>query len=146
MKIAIGSDHAGYLVKEELIKIIKEKNLEYIDCGTHTQASCDYPDYAYEVGKKVVEKQADFGVVICGTGIGISIAANKIKGIRCALVYNKDTAILAKMHNNANVIAFGARMFELEQIKEFFLAYLETDFEQRHQKRLDKICQLEEIF
>lgn len=146
MKIAIGSDHAGFLVKDELIKLIKEKQHEVIDCGTYTQASCDYPDYALEVGKKVVEKQAEFGVVICGTGIGISIAANKIKGIRCALVYNKDTAILAKLHNNANVIAFGARMFELSEIKDFFFAYLETEFEDRHQKRLDKICQLEDNF
>lgn len=146
MKIAIGSDHAGFDVKNELIKLIIENNHTPIDCGTHTNASCDYPDYAYKVGHEVVSKNADFGVVICGSGIGISIAANKVKGVRCALVYNKETAILSKMHNNANVIAFGARMFKLEEIKEFFLAYLNTSFEERHQKRLDKICSLEENF
>lgn len=146
MKIAIGSDHAGFLVKNELIKLIKEKKYDFIDCGTYSQESCDYPDYALKVGKEVVSKNADFGVVICGTGIGISIAANKVKGVRCALVYNKETAILSKMHNNANVIAFGARQFSLEEIKEFFQAYLDTSFEERHQKRIDKICSLEENF
>ena len=99
----------------------------------------DYPDFGRKVGEKVVKDHLDFGIVICGTGIGISIAANKVKGVRAALVYDEEMAMLAKMHNNANVIALGGRKTSLEEAKKIVDAFLGATFEQRHQRRLDMI-------
>lgn len=142
--IAIGSDHAGYELKEELKKYLKEKGLETKDLGTNGLSSVDYPDFGRKVGEAVVNEHMDFGIVVCGTGIGISIAANKVKGIRAALVYDEETASLAKMHNNANVIALGGRKTSVEDAKKIVDSYLSASFEERHQKRLDKIKKYEE--
>ena len=141
MKIAIGSDHAGYIVKDEIIKYFKD--YEFINLGTNTSDSVDYPDYAKKVADCIVNGNADFGILICGTGIGMSIAANKIKGIRCALIYNLNTAKLAKEHNNANIIAIGARELKIDDILKMIKEYINAKFEERHQRRLDQIYKLE---
>ena len=140
MKIAIGSDHAGYELKEGLKKYFNKANISYIDVGTDNAAtSVDYPDYGKKVAMEVISKHLDFGIAICGTGIGISIAANKVKGIRAALIYDMLTAKLAKEHNNANVIAFGGRVTSLEEAIKMLDVYMNTKFDERHQSRIDKI-------
>lgn len=140
MKVVIGNDHAGVEFKNQLKEYIESKGIEVINIGVDTLDSVDYPDIAKSVCKKVLDKEADFGVLICGTGIGISIAANKVEGIRAALVHNEVTARLSKQHNNANVIVFGARVLGIEVAKSSFDAYLEAKFEGgRHQNRVDKI-------
>lgn len=141
MKIAIGSDHAGYIIKDEIIKHFKD--YEFINLGTNTSDSVDYPDYAKKVADCIFNGNADFGILICGTGIGMSIAANKIKGIRCALIYNLNTAKLAKEHNNANIIAIGARELKIDDILNMIKEYINAKFEERHQRRLDQIYKLE---
>ena len=143
MKIAIGSDHGGYELKEFLKLYFDKNQIEYKDFGTHSSQSVDYPDYGKKVGHAVLDKPYDFGIVICGTGIGISIAANKVKGIRAALVYDELTASLAKEHNNANVIALGGRTTTHEHAIEIVKAYMNATFEERHQKRLNKIKDIE---
>lgn len=142
MKIAIGNDHAGVDMKESLSTYLTSLGHHIINVGTDHNESVDYPDYAKLVSRSVKE-DADFGILICGTGIGMSIAANKIKGIRAALVYDKKTAALSKQHNNANVIALGARTHTKEQAIEIVKAYLDSTFESRHQRRLDKISNSE---
>ena len=140
MKIVIGNDHAGVEFKNQLKEYIESKGIEVINIGVDTLDSVDYPDIAKPTCKKVLDNEADFGVLICGTGIGISIAANKVEGIRAALVHNEVTARLSKQHNNANVIVFGARVLGIEVAKSSFDAYLESKFEGgRHQNRVDKI-------
>ncbi len=141
--IVIGSDHAGYPLKKELIKYFDKKNIKYEDLGTNSTNSVDYPDFGIKVGKAVASGNYDYGVVICGTGIGISIAANKVKGVRAALVYDENTAKLAKEHNNANVIAFGGRTTTIENAIKIIEAYDKSNFELRHQKRIDKITEYE---
>ncbi|MBU1140955.1 MAG: ribose 5-phosphate isomerase B [Firmicutes bacterium] len=144
MKIAIGSDHGGYELKEQIKTYLTTKAVEIIDFGTYSTASVDYPDYGKKIGLAVTEEDFDFGIVLCGTGIGISISANKIKGIRAALVYNEETARLAKEHNNANIIALGGRTTSKEEAYKILDSYMNATFEPRHQKRLDKIKQIEE--
>ena len=140
MKVVIGNDHAGVEFKNQLKEYIESKDIEVINIGVDTLDSVDYPDIAKSVCKKVLDKEADFGVLICGTGIGISIAANKVEGIRAALVHNEVTARLSKQHNNANVIVFGARVLGIEVAKSSFDSYLEAKFEGgRHQNRVNKI-------
>ena len=140
MKIVIGNDHAGVEFKNQLKEYIESKGIEVINIGVDTLDSVDYADIAKATCKKVLDNEADFGVLICGTGIGISIAANKVEGIRAALVHNEVTARLSKQHNNANVIVFGARVLGIEVAKSSFDAYLESKFEGgRHQNRVDKI-------
>lgn len=143
MKVAIGSDHAGFHLKEHIKTYLKSKAIEVSDFGTHALDSVDYPDFAQKVAEDVAKQKTDFGIVVCGTGIGVSIAANKVKGIRAALIYNDETAYLAKAHNNANVIALGGRMTTNEQASQMIETYMKTTFEDRHQKRLDKIHQIE---
>lgn len=143
MKIIIGSDHAGYEMKEEVKKYLTEKGNTVVDLGTNSNESVDYPEFGKKVGVEVTTTKADFGIVICGTGIGISIAANKVKGVRAALVHDKETARLAKEHNNANVLAFGGRNNTLENAKEIVDSYMEAKFEERHQKRIDLINNME---
>lgn len=143
MKIAIGSDHGGFDLKENIKHYMDEKKIDYHDFGTYSNQSVDYPDFAYQVGHAVVEKQYDFGVVICGTGIGISIAANKVKGVRAALVYDENTGQLAKQHNNANVIALGGRTTSYEKAVKILEAYMNASYELRHQNRIDKIHTIE---
>lgn len=143
MKIAIGSDHGGYLLKEEIKKYFDKEHIKYNDFGTNSLDSVDYPDYAKKVSNEVVKQNFDFGILICGTGIGISIAANKIKGVRAALVYDEITAKLAKQHNNANIITLGGRTTTAEKAISIINSYMNETFEQRHQQRLDKISKLE---
>lgn len=140
MKIAIGNDHAGYKTKLEVISYLNGKGIETIDCGTYSEDSCDYPDFAKATGEKVINNKADYGVLICGSGEGISIAANKVKGIRCGIAYNDEVAKLMRQHNNANIIAFGARFMTNEEIIQRINIFLETPFEGgRHAQRVAKI-------
>lgn len=142
--IYIGCDHGGFALKQEIFKYIKEDlALEIEDLGCHDTSSVDYPDYAEKVCRKVVSENAK-GILICGTGIGISIAANKINGIRCALCSEPFSAEMTRKHNNANVLAMGGRTTGPELAKSIVKAFLSTDFEGgRHQNRLDKISALE---
>lgn len=142
MKIAIGSDHAGIKLKELIKKSFEE--FDFIDVGTHSEESCDYPDYAEATGKKVIEGEAEKGIVICGTGIGISIAANKVKGIRAALCFNEFMAEMSRKHNDANVLALGARVIGEDLAIRIVESWFKTEFEGgRHQRRVDKIGKIE---
>lgn len=147
MKIAIGSDHGGYLLKKEITDFLKGRSIEVLDLGTDSDASVDYPDFGEKVARSVASGEADSGIVVCGTGIGISIVANKIPGIRAALVTSAFMAKMAKEHNNANVLALGGRVIDQSQACDMIAAWLDSSFEGgRHQARLDKIAQLEKIF
>ena len=147
MKIALGSDHGGYLLKNEITEFLKGRSIEVLDVGTNSNASVDYPDFGEKVARLVAAGEADSGIVICGTGIGISIAANKIPGIRAALVTDSYMAKMAKEHNNANVLALGGRVIDQSKACEIVAAWLDSSFEGgRHQARLDKISQLEKAF
>lgn len=138
--IAIGCDHTGVFFKNAIITYLKEKNYKVIDCGTNDVNASDYPDFAKLVGKTIINKTAIFGIIICGTGIGISIAANKIPGIRAALCYDVQLATLARKHNDANVLALGARITAIEYAIWIIDAFLNSKFEgARHQKRVNKI-------
>jgi len=144
MKIAIASDHGGFELKGVLIDHLTKKGYDVLNLGTDSPDSCDYPDYAEKCASHVTNGEAAFGIVVCGTGIGISIAANKIKGIRCALCYSPETAALAKEHNNANMIALGGRTISDDNAIKTVDAYLASEFAGgRHQRRIDKISQLE---
>ncbi len=143
MKVAIGSDHGGYELKEEIKKYLHNKGINLVDFGANSKQSVDYPVYGQRVGEAVTQKDFSFGIVVCGTGIGISIAANKVKGVRAALVHDEQTARLAKEHNNANVIALGGRTTTKIKAFEIVSAFMSAEFEQRHQKRLDMIEKIE---
>lgn len=144
MKIAIGSDHGGFCLKEQLIPFLASKGIEVVDLGTDSEESVDYPDFGEAVARQVAGNKVDAGVVICGTGIGISIAANKIAGVRAALVTSPEMARLAKEHNNANILALGGRILAVNTAKACLSAWLEASFEGgRHQRRIDKISALE---
>jgi ribose 5-phosphate isomerase B len=143
VKLAIGADHAGYYLKEQVKEFLKSKNIDFKDYGTFKIESCDYPEYAYKVGQAVVNGEADLGILICGTGIGMSITANKIKGIRAALVYDEQTAKLSRQHNDANVLCLGGRLTPEEEAKKIVDVWLNTSFEGgRHEKRIKLISQL----
>ena len=140
MRIAIGNDHAGYKAKISVMAYLENQGFTVIDCGSFNEERCDYPDFAKAVGSKVVNKVADFGILICGSGEGISIAANKIKGIRCGIAYNDEVAKLMKQHNDANVIAFGARFMTVDQMIQRINAFMSATFEGgRHTQRVEKI-------
>jgi len=140
MKIAIGNDHAGFVAKTSVAEYLKKQGHAVIDCGSYNADRCDYPDFAQAVSAKVVGGEADFGVLICGSGEGISIAANKVKGIRCGIAYNDEVAKLMKQHNNANVIAFGARFMTNDEIIQRINIYMNASFEGgRHTDRVAKI-------
>ncbi len=144
MKIAIGADHGGVHMKEELKKYLEAKEIVVEDFGTFGTQSVDYPDIAQVVARHVVEKKSDFGILICGTGIGISIAANKIDGVRAALCSNEYCARLCRNHNDANILCLGERVMGMEVAKSIADAFLSADFEGgRHQQRVDKIRGLE---
>lgn len=143
MKLAIGADHAGYVLKEQIKEYLKSKDIDFKDVGTFKIESCDYPEFAYKVGQAVANGEADLGILICGTGIGMSITANKIKGIRAALVHDEQTAKLSRQHNNANVLCMGGRILSEDQAKKIVDVWLNTSFEGgRHEKRLKLITQL----
>ncbi|MCM8787290.1 MAG: ribose 5-phosphate isomerase B [Candidatus Omnitrophica bacterium] len=145
MKIAIASDHRGFKLKIFLEKFLKEKGYEVIDFGTHSPEPCDYPDYVYPAAQAVKNKKVDRAVVICYTGIGSCIVANKLKGIRAALVTDLATATLSRRHNDSNVLVLSARNSSLEKTKKIILRWLRTGFEGgRHLRRLKKISLIEE--
>ena len=140
MKIAIGCDHAAFQEKNKLIDFLKIKGIVIKDFGCHSEDSVDYPDYAHVVCKEIQDNNFDFGILICGSGIGISIAANKNKDIRAALCTSEFHAEMSRKHNNANIIAFGARVTSIEEMVKMTTIFLNTDFEGgRHQKRIEKI-------
>ncbi len=144
MKIAIGNDHAATDLKNEIMEYLTQKGHEVINFGTDTKESCHYPIYGEKVARAVAAGEADCGVLICGTGVGISIAANKVKGIRAAVCSEPVTARLVKEHNNANIIAFGARIVGAETARAIVDAYLSAEFAGgRHQSRIDMISALE---
>ncbi|MCR3906029.1 MAG: ribose 5-phosphate isomerase B [Tenericutes bacterium] len=144
MKVVITSDHGGYLLKEQIKKYLASKKVDYVDLGTHSVDSVDYPDYGKKIGLEITNNNYDFGIALCGTGIGISISANKIKGVRAALVYDENTARLAKEHNNANIIAIGGRTTTREKAIQIIDSFMEATFENRHQTRINKIKEIEE--
>lgn len=142
--IIMGSDHGAFELKAVLKAHLEAQGKEVYDCGTYDGSSVDYPDIAQKVCEKVKEEGSEFGILLCGTGIGISIAANKIEGIRCALVNNEYSAEKAKQHNNANVIAMGGRVLGPDLAKGILDAFMKAEFEGgRHQNRIDKIHALE---
>ena len=144
MKVYLGADHAGFPLKELLRESMKADGHEVIDLGTFSEESVDYPDLAREVGEKVRENAETRGVLVCGTGIGVAIAANKLKGIRAANVHDINEATLSRQHNNANIVTVGARTTETELAKNIVKTFLSTAFEGgRHQARIDKITAIE---
>jgi ribose 5-phosphate isomerase B len=147
MKISIGADHAGFALKEQLRQALEQKGYQVVDEGTHSSASCDYPDYAEAVAHDVAEGRADRGILVCSTGIGMSIAANKVPGIRAALVTDVFMARMAKEHNNANVLVLGGRVLDEQKACDLVGAWLDASFEGgRHQGRLDKIADIEKKY
>ncbi|MCX8123644.1 MAG: ribose 5-phosphate isomerase B [Spirochaetes bacterium] len=144
MKVAIGNDHAGVELKHYIIQNFKD--IEFINVGTDSTQSCDYPDYIKLVAEHVQKKDVDYGIAICGTGIGASIVANKYKGIRAALCTNEFMAEMARKHNDANVIVLGARVVGVDLAIHIINAFFRAEFEGgRHQKRLDKLIEIEKI-
>ncbi|EKN00476.1 ribose-5-phosphate isomerase [Acidocella sp. MX-AZ02] len=145
MTVALGADHGGVTLKNRLAAVLIEAGHEVQDYGTDGPASVDYPDFAQAVCGAVTEKRADFGILVCGTGIGMSIAANRYAGIRCGLVHDVTTARLTRAHNDANVLALGARIIGEEVALDILGAFLSTPYEGgRHQRRLDKLNQTTE--
>jgi len=140
MKIALGADHGGFELKEKVKAHLIKNGYEVLDLGTNSCDSVDYPEFGHAVGNVVAEKKAEFGIVICGTGIGISIAANKVAGIRAALCTNTTMARLTREHNNANILAMGGRIIGDVLALEMVDVFLTTEFQGgRHEKRIDKI-------
>jgi ribose 5-phosphate isomerase B len=147
MKIAIGSDHAGYPLKKEIVKHLEAKGIEYNDFGTYTEQSCDYPDFALKVAEEVSSENYNLGILVCGTGIGISIAANKVPGIRAALCSDTFSAHACREHNNANILALGQRVVGVGLALDIVDAFLNAKFEgDRHQRRIDKISAIEKKY
>ncbi len=145
--IVIGSDHGGLTLKTALTSYMKRRGLEVTDAGTYDDTSVDYPDFAQKVAESVIAGDAEIGVLVCGTGIGMSIAANKISGIRAALVTDLFMAQMAKKHNNANVLVLGGRVLNEQNACDLLAAWLDATFEGgRHQIRLDKITALEKKY
>lgn len=145
MKIALGCDHGGFPLKKEILKYLESEGIEYIDYGCYDENSVDYPVFAKKVAQAILSKECDYGMLFCGTGIGISIAANKIRGIRCGLCSDVYSAKKTKEHNNANILAMGARVIGPGLAVEIADAFLKTDYSNldKHQRRLDLITQIE---
>ncbi|WP_461611112.1 ribose 5-phosphate isomerase B [Cytobacillus kochii] len=144
MKVAIASDHGGLNIRSEIKSLLEELNIEYEDFGCECSTSVDYPDYALPVAEKVASGEFDKGILVCGTGIGMSIAANKVKGIRCALVHDTFSAKATRQHNDSNVLAMGERVIGPGLAREIAQVWLGTDYEGgRHQNRIGKIDQYE---
>lgn len=140
MNIVVVSDHAGFTLKEDIKSFLRSEGYNVIDCGTHSKESCDYPDYAHDAALTIIDGKAERGIFICGTGIGISIAANRHKGIRAALCSDIYSARLSRQHNNANVLAMGANIVALPLAKEMIKEWLKEEFEGgRHERRICKL-------
>jgi ribose 5-phosphate isomerase B len=145
MKIALGSDHAGFELKESVKRLLSAQGIQVDDRGTHSPESVDYPDFARAVGGEVIRKHADFGILVCGTGIGMSMSANKMPGIRAAKADTEYEAEMARAHNDANVLCLGARVTDAATAEKLVHKFLETRFEGgRHQRRVDKIMAIEQ--
>lgn len=144
MKIGLGADHAGFALKEEIKAYLQQKGLEVVDCGTDSEESVDYPDFGAKVARAICDGICEKGILVCGTGIGISIAANKLPGIRAAVCHDLFTAQASREHNDANILAMGARVLEPSLALQMVDVWLETPFSGgRHQRRIDKISALE---
>ncbi len=144
MKIAIGNDHAAVDMKLGVKAHLESRGIEVIDMGTDTSDSCDYPVYGEKVGRAVASGEADLGIAICGTGVGIAMAAGKVKGIRACVCSEPCTARLSRMHNDSNVLAFGARIIGMEMAKMITDAWLDAEYEGgRHQRRIDQLMEIE---
>lgn len=144
MKVAIGCDHIGYSLKLEVIDHLVEQGIEIIDIGTNSNERCDYPTYGYKTAMAVKDHIADLGILICGTGVGISLAANKVKGIRAVVCSESYSAYMARSHNDANIVAFGARVIGSATAFQIVDAFLSASFEGgRHQKRVEMLGQIE---
>ena len=142
---AIGSDHGGYALKQEIMKHLSERGIAYRDYGTYSEESCDYPDYGEAVGRAVASGECERGIVVCGTGIGISIAANKVRGVRCALCGDCFSAQMAREHNDANVLALGARVLGTGLALKIVDTFLDAEFQGgRHARCVAKIMALED--
>ena len=139
-KICISSDHAGYKIKEYIKTLLYKNKISLIDLGPHNDKSVDYPDYAKKVAKRIKGKKSDFGILVCGSGTGMAISANKIRGVRAAVCYNKLSTYLCRSHNNANILCIGARLTKKNSIEKIVSVFLKTEFEGgRHQRRIKKI-------
>ncbi|MCI0526386.1 MAG: ribose 5-phosphate isomerase B [Nitrospira sp.] len=144
MKLAIGSDHAGFQLKKQVLDHLKQKGVEVTDFGTEKDESVDYPDFGMRVAEAVSKGKAEQGILLCGSGIGMSIVANKYRGVRAALCYDTQTARLSRQHNDANVLVMGGRLLEASQAMEIVKTWLETKFEGgRHVRRIQKILEIE---
>lgn len=144
MKIAIGNDHTAIEMKEAVMAHLLERGFEVLNLGTDSAQSCDYPEYGEKVGRAVVSGEADLGIAICGTGVGISLAANKVKGIRACVCSEPYTARLSRMHNDSNVLAFGARVIGIEMAKMITDEWLDAEYlGGRHQRRVDMVMDIE---
>ncbi|MBG9813140.1 ribose 5-phosphate isomerase B [Priestia endophytica] len=145
MKVAIASDHGGITIRNEIISLMKEMNIDYEDLGCECNTSVDYPDYAIPVAEKVTRGEVDRGILICGTGIGMSIAANKVMGVRCALVHDLFSAKATREHNDSNILSMGERVIGPGLAREIAKIWLTTPFEGgRHEKRINKVKIYEE--
>ena len=144
MRIALASDHAGYSEKERLKALLADLGVEFDDLGTISEESVDYPDYAREVAERVAEGRVEQGLLVCGSGTGMAITANKVPGVRAAVAWSEETARLARQHNDANVLAIGARTTPPGDIPKIVRAWFATEFEGgRHASRVEKICDVE---
>ncbi len=144
MRIVIGADHAGYGMKEELKEVLRQEGIEFLDVGTMSTESVDYPDFAKAVAVKVASGEFDRGVLVCGTGIGVAIAANKVKGVRAANCGEPVSARFSREHNDANVLTVGSRIIGPGMAEEILRVWLKTEFEGgRHAKRVSKISEIE---
>lgn len=144
MKVGIGNDHVAVEMKQEIIAYLEQQGHEVVDFGTNTKKSCDYPVYGAKVANAVVNKEVDCGILICGTGVGMSIAANKVKGIRAVVCSEPYSAKLSKEHNNTNILCFGARVIGVELAKMIVFEWINAKFQgDRHQRRLDMITDIE---
>jgi ribose 5-phosphate isomerase B len=148
MLIAIGCDHAGYTVKTNVIGFLQSLEHKVIDCGCFSSQSCDYPDYALPVAEYVSKKKCDRGILICGTGIGMSIVANKVPGIRATVCWSVETAKLTREHNDANILCLSARFLSLDNVFQIIKIWLDTPFsnEPRHINRLNKLNEIDEKY
>lgn len=147
MKLAIGCDHGGYNLKTAILEHLDKKGIEYKDFGCYSTESCDYPDFAEKVAEAIVNGECERGIIVCGTGIGISIAANKVPGIRAAHCTDTFSAKASRQHNDANILALGERITGVGLALDIVDAYLEAEFEGgRHQRRVDKITEIEKKY
>ncbi len=145
MKIAIGNDHVGYYLKEAVLEVLNKRKIEVVDVGCFDNQSCDYPIYGEKVGHMVANREVDLGIVICGTGIGISISANKVNGVRAAVCTEPYSAKLSRMHNDSNILGLGSRVLGAELAKMIVEQWLDADFEGgRHNRRVDLIKEIED--